>query len=153
MLIKLREKVRSLYYSLILGRENPKRIAKGISIGVFVSVSPLLGIHTILCVVLALIFRASKTAAVLGSLICNPITIPFIFFIDYEVGIYVCKIFKMNYSHMILADFKNFKILEQGLQIFIPVLIGSIFLGLILAIISYYYSKKYFTKIFNEQKS
>ena len=153
MILKFREKVKSLYYSLILGRENPERIARGIAIGVFVAMSPFLGIHTVLCILFAIVLRGSKTAAVLGSLFCNPISLPLIFFIDYEAGLFVLKAFKMNYSHMILSDFKDFKILQQGLELFVPIVVGSIFLGTIFSIISYYFSKKYFTKIFNEKNS
>ncbi len=152
MLRKSINKVKSYYYQLILARENPKRIAKGIAIGVLIAFSPLLGIHTILCIALALIFRASKSAAILGSFLCNPITFPFILFIDYEVGILICKIFKMNYTHYIISDFKNFHILEQGLELLVPMLIGSVIVGIIAAIPSYIFSKYYFTKIFNGQK-
>jgi uncharacterized protein (DUF2062 family) len=152
LLEKFIGKVRAYYYQLILGRENPTRIAKGIAIGVFTSFSPLIGIHTLLCIGFALIFRASKSAAILGSLICNPVTFPFMLFADYEVGILTCKIFNMNYTHYFLSDFKDLHLLEQGLEIFVPMLIGSVLIGAVAAAIGYIFSKYYFTKIFNEEK-
>ena len=153
MLRRLIAKVKGFYYQLILAREAPKRIASGIAIGVFIAWSPLLGIHTVLCILLAFIFRASKTASILGSLLCNPITIPFIFFIDYEVGILICNLLKINYSHMLLSDFKNVDLLKTGMEVFVPALIGSVILGIINAIPAYFLSKIYFTRIFNEQKN
>ncbi len=152
MLEKSRAKLKFLYYKLILDRESPARIARGVAIGVFMSLSPLLGLHTIIIVILAFLFRGSKTAGILGSFICNPLTIPVILFVDYEVGIYVCKLFNMSYSQMLLSDFKHFDLLEQGLEIFIPAMIGSVILGAVLSVPAYYLSKKYFTRIFNDRK-
>jgi len=51
-------------------------------------------------------------------------------FVDYEIGIIVCRIFKMDYTHMILSDFKNINIIETGIEIFIPAIIGSVILGI-----------------------
>ncbi len=152
MLNRFIGKVKAYYYQLILSRENPQRIAKGFAVGVFVAFSPLIGIHTILCILFALIIRGSKLAAILGSFLCNPVTFPFILFADYEVGILICKLFKMNYNHYLLSDFKNFHILEQGLELLIPMILGSILIGLVAAIPGYFFSKTYFTRIFNEQK-
>ena len=153
MLRKLIAKFRGFYYQLILAREAPNRIASGIAIGVFIAWSPLLGIHTVLCILLAFVFKASKTASILGSLLCNPLTIPFILFIDYEVGILICNLLKINYTHMILSDFKNIDLLKTGMEVLVPALIGSFVLGIVNAVPAYFLSKIYFTKIFNEQKN
>jgi len=153
MLEKTRAKLKFLYYKLILERESPARIARGVAIGVFMSVSPLLGIHTVIIIILSYLLKGSKTAGILGSFLCNPITLPLILFIDYEVGIFICKIFSLDYSQMLLSDFKEFDLIDEGMEIFVPAMIGSLFVGILLALPSYYFSKKYFTRIFNERKN
>ena len=151
MLEKSRAKLKFLYYKLIIERESPARIARGVAIGVFMSVSPLIGLHTVIIIILAYLLKGSKTAAILGSFLCNPLTIPVILFIDYEVGLFVCKQFHLNYTQMLLSDFKDFHLLDQGLEIFIPAMVGSVIIGCVLSLISYRISKKYFTRIFNER--
>src|SRR3990170_1730378 len=49
-------------------RASPHEIALGCALGAFVSITPLLGVQTILAVVLALALRASVPAAIIGTL-------------------------------------------------------------------------------------
>ena len=150
--MKVFRKIRNYYYFLIKGRESPERIARGMAIGVFIAFSPFLGLHTLLCIFLSLIFNGSKTASLFGSfLFCNPISIPVIYFSEFEVGKYIMKIFKLEVDILTLSDFKHitFKaLIEIGKSVFIPVFIGSVVLGGIFAIIAYIFSKKYFQKVF-----
>ncbi len=149
--MKFVRKIKYYYYMLIKGRESPDRIARGFAIGVFVAFNPLLGIHTILCILLSLIFRASKTASILGSLICNPITIPIIYFSEYEIGKYCLKLIHYEVEVKTLADFQNLtleSLIEFGKSIAYPIVIGSIIFGVIFGIIAYIFSKNYFSRVF-----
>ena len=58
--------------------DSPHKIALGFSCGVFVSFSPLFGLHFIYAGVVALLVRGNLLAAFLGTLFGNPITFPFI---------------------------------------------------------------------------
>ena len=64
----------------------PAAIANGVAIGVAVSFSPFLGAHLILCGFLSWLFGANAIAAVLGSLIGNPWTFPFIWVMVFYTG-------------------------------------------------------------------
>lgn len=61
-------------------------IARGFTCGVCVGLTPLLGLHAILALVLCALVRGNYLAAVLGSLIFNPLTAVPILVIDYEIG-------------------------------------------------------------------
>jgi len=152
--MRIFRKVRQYYYLLIKGRESPERIARGFAIGVFIAFNPLLGFHTIMCIIFSMIFRASKTASILGSFVCNPLTIPVIFFSEYEVGEFFMRIFKFSVEKVSLSDFKELTlkaIIEFGKTIAYPICIGSIIFGFIFSIIAYIFSKKYFQKVFSEK--
>ena len=152
--MKYFRKIREYYYLLIKGRESPERIAKGFAIGVFIAFSPFLGFHTGLCVVLSLLLNGSKTASILSSLvICNPLTIPVIFFSEYEIGKTLMKFLKLEAGVIHLSDFNHLtlkSIVEFGKTIALPIFIGSIVVGVVFSIIAYFISKRYFQKIFNE---
>ena len=64
----------------------PHRIARGIFIGVFMSFTPLFGLHFVGTVTLAWIFRANILAGLLATFFGNPVTLPFIALGSVELG-------------------------------------------------------------------
>ncbi|MEO8530723.1 MAG: DUF2062 domain-containing protein [Deltaproteobacteria bacterium] len=58
--------------------DTPQRIARGVAAGVFLAFSPLYGLHFIVTFLAAFVIRANVLAAVLASLIGNPLTWPLI---------------------------------------------------------------------------
>ncbi len=71
-----------------LGRlgATPHSIAAGFACGVATGITPLLGLHIILGVLLAYIVRGDYLAVVVGTTIANPWTFPFICVANYELG-------------------------------------------------------------------
>ena len=57
---------------------DPHDVAFGKAIGVFVAMSPTIFFHTILAIALAVLFKASKPAAMIVALVSNPVTIVFL---------------------------------------------------------------------------
>lgn len=55
--------------------DSPHRIALSFGLGVFIAFSPLLGLHTVMALGVALAFRLSKAAIILGIYVNNPWTI------------------------------------------------------------------------------
>lgn len=76
------------YIAFRLSRINtsPHGIAAGFAAGAAASFTPLLGLHIILGCAIAFITRGSMIAAVLGTLVGNPVTFPFMFSATYWVG-------------------------------------------------------------------
>ncbi len=66
-----RDKFRSIFQV----KESPHRIALAFAIGVFMGISPLLGLHYIGGVLLAILFRLNKVVAIIGVSVNNPWTI------------------------------------------------------------------------------
>ena len=55
--------------------------------GVFVAFTPTIPFHTVLSIALAFAFRGSKPAALIGSWLSNPLTIPALYYGSYKVGV------------------------------------------------------------------
>lgn len=53
----------------------PARVAAAFGIGVFISFFPILGIHTVLALVVAILFRLNKVAILIGAWLNNPWTV------------------------------------------------------------------------------
>ena len=71
----------------LMGRvDRPERVAAALALGVGVGLSPFIGFHFILAVVLAWIFRLHKLDTVIGSFVGNPWTLPPIYAMGYRLG-------------------------------------------------------------------
>ena len=65
------------YYRFLRIRGAPEQIALGMALGVFIGMTPFLGFHTVIAVMLAAVFKWSKIAAGVGVFITNPSSISF----------------------------------------------------------------------------
>lgn len=54
--------------------DTPEKIARGISVGLFVTFSPFFGLHFLIAAMIALVVRANMVAAVLATFVGNPLT-------------------------------------------------------------------------------
>ena len=61
-------------------------LALGMALGIFTGMMPIMPFHMALAVTLALIFKASKVTAVLGSWINNPLDMYFLYSFNYRLG-------------------------------------------------------------------
>ena len=71
----------------LMGRaEAPERVAAAVALGVGVGLSPFIGFHFILAILLAVILRLNKLDTVLGSFAGNPWTLPPVYAMGYRLG-------------------------------------------------------------------
>jgi uncharacterized protein (DUF2062 family) len=135
-------------------RASPHEIALGCAIGAFASITPLLGAQTIIAVALTALVRANIPAAILGTFVGNPLSWPFIWASTYAVGLKIIGfegVFDPNaLGHNALQLWAAF--LENSPQLLdattallrpllLPMLAGSLPIGLFTAAIVYYISK------------
>lgn len=76
------------YLRLRLARisDQPHRVARGIACGVFVGCTPFFGLHLPLAATLAWVFRGNVVAALIGTAVSNPITIPVLAVLSLDLG-------------------------------------------------------------------
>ncbi len=123
------------YYKLKLARlpASPHAIAAGFACGSMVSFTPLLGLHFLLAIVFAYIIRGNYVAALLGTIVGNPITFPFIWGLIYKVGALVTSNKQKELNHEINIDM----IITQTYEIFLPMLLGGAILAIPVWLITY----------------
>ena len=107
--------------------------AKGLAIGVFSGCFPFFGFQTLMGVFFAKIAKGNIVLAAIGTWISNPFTYIPLYYFNYKVG----SIFLNNSPNKIIE--KNLVIddlWKQGSIFSLRLLIGSSFVGFILALIS-----------------
>jgi hypothetical protein len=67
-------------------QDDPRKIAGGMALGVFIAITPTIPFHMVGALALAALLRVSPVSAFLGIQICNPLTIPAIYLAAYKVG-------------------------------------------------------------------
>ena len=124
------------YYKLRLARlpDSNYAISSGFACGAMVSFTPLLGLHFVLAVIFAYLIRGNFLAALIGTVVGNPITFPFIWGLIYKTGTFVTNIKLEKINHEINFDM----IVNQTYEIFFPMLIGGIIIAPLVWIITYY---------------
>ena len=71
----------------LMGRaEAPERVAAAVALGVGVGLSPFMGFHFFIAILLAFLFRLNKFDAALGSFAGNPWTLPPVYAMGYRLG-------------------------------------------------------------------
>jgi uncharacterized protein (DUF2062 family) len=75
-----------IYQRFLKLRGEPHAIAMGLSLGFFVGLSPLMGLHSVIAVAAAAVFKWSKIAALIGVFVTNPLTAPLIYPLTYTLG-------------------------------------------------------------------
>ncbi|MEE9590354.1 MAG: DUF2062 domain-containing protein [Hyphomicrobiaceae bacterium] len=135
-------------------RASPHEVALGCAVGVFVSITPLLGAQMLIAALLAGLLRASAPAAVLGTFFGNPVSWPFIWASTYAVGLQMIRLdgvldagnFEQNIMLLWTALLERSPELLNATAallwpLLLPMLAGSLPLGLLTAAIFYYISR------------
>jgi uncharacterized protein (DUF2062 family) len=114
----------------------PHSIAAGAACGVAISFTPFMGFHLLGAFLLCLVVRGNYLAAVVGTLVGNPWTLPFILLASYQLG------------HALLggptAPIESFQNWTLGSffaklgAVFWPMAVGSLPLGLAAGLATYF---------------
>jgi uncharacterized protein len=82
----LRRLLRYHWLKFLRLQDDPRKIAGGMALGVFIAFTPTIPFHMVGAITLAALLRVSPVTAFLGIQICNPLTIPAIYLAAYKVG-------------------------------------------------------------------
>ena len=129
-----------LKYKLFRIKDFPESVAIGLAWGASISVTPLLGFHLIICYAATWLMRGNMIAATVGTIMGNPWTFPFFFYLDYKIGIFFYFHEMDNYEFKISFLIKNFE------NLFYPTLIGSIPLAILVWFFTFFSTKTVLSK-------
>ena len=82
----LRRLLRYHWLKFLRLQEDPRKLAWGMALGVFIGITPTVPFHTVAVLSLAALLRVSPVTGFIGIQIGNPLTIPAIYLASYKVG-------------------------------------------------------------------
>ena len=156
--LSVRPLVRFVKFRILHVDDSPKRIALGVSVGLFVAWSPLYGFHLLLSLILATALKANKLVAMLCVWISNAFTLIPIYYPNYLLGSMITGWFrhegdlsraeviefinKLFSPKSILMDIFTLHFWKDFVSFFLKIglelTIGGTIIGLALAIIAYF---------------
>lgn len=117
-------------------KDSPKKIAISFAVGVFIGMSPILGLHTVLGIAAAWIFRLNKFVTIIGVYVTNPWTIVPIYTFATWFGAKLLGVKKIIPA----IDWNNISfnyLLNEMSHLLLPFVFGTTLLGLLSAIAGY----------------
>ena len=134
------QKTKKTLLNLLLEYNSPRQLAFAVALGIYVGASPLWGLHTVLAVGLAFLFRLNKSAVILASyFISNPVFIPVLVFTGLQAGSLLL------YGHHASLSLPEIRTImkdpnwHQILNIYlVPYFVGAFIVGLVPTICSYW---------------
>lgn len=118
---------------LVRLRVEPDEIARGMALGLFVGMTPTFGVQMFLALLLAFVLRQNKIAALIGVWNTNPLTAPFIYGMEYEVGRVLLGLPHPDAT----LEFSLDAMRELGWLLASPLCLGSLVLGVPVALVGY----------------
>ncbi len=147
------------YYYLKFTRlqGDPQSLARGTAIGIFLGITPIIPLHTILVLLVTFITRTSTIAAMLATIIvCNPLTYVAQYYFSIVIGNAITP-YNLNWERMkavldVLLSKPGFSECMQslgslGLEAVIILVIGGTVLALPFTIASYFFSLRFFVTV------
>jgi len=160
------------YTSLRLKRlpGSPHSIALGFTFGVAAALTPLFGLHFLIGVFFAWLFRVSIIASLIGNFIGNPWTFPFICILNFNVGKFFYStndnidismkvlwnelylLWNFIYKLFIELNYSESLSFVNQLKLIPPMIIGSFFSIILIGIPCYFLSRFLITNYRNNIK-
>ena len=134
-------------------KDSASAIAVGVACGVFVSFTPLMGLHIALAVVLAWLLGGNIVASVIGTAVGNPLSFPFIWLLTYRGGSWAlgrgggreetASNFGAEVWRMISERSGGLgeALINIGENFIWPMMVGGVPLGLLAAFVAYWLTK------------
>jgi len=152
---RLRNRLRFIWRQVLKIRTTPHKVALGLAIGVFMACTPFLGVQTLLACAFAFMLRVSMPAAAIGTLVGNPLSWPANWSASYVFGALLLGL-DPTYATDHLSETANSlgatlmapspETLDAAVNklspIVVPMVLGSVLVGLIAAIFSYYPTRR-----------
>ncbi len=154
---------RYYYLRFIRLQGDPREIARGVALGVFIGITPTIPLHTIVILMLAIFCRASKIAGLLASyLVSNPITFFFQYYFSWRLGTWLTP-YELRWEQIhelmaIITGHSGFsetllEVSKLGWNAIVVMLVGGIILAVPFTIPSYFLSLFFYKKLRDKRQS
>lgn len=119
-------------------RGQPREIALGFALGLFVGMTPFIGLHTVIAVPLAALLKWNKISAAVAVWFTNAATAPFIYSFTYIVGARLAGVKKVFSWEDIESFSAVYRLILKTPEMIWAMVLGGVILGLPLAVAGYY---------------
>ncbi len=140
LLNRLQNLWRKAYERFLKIRGTPHEIAFGFAIGLFVGMSPTMGVQMPIAIFIAALLKCNKVSAAAGVWISNPFTAPVLYGMTYFIGAQLTGIQNSFHLSGDLDFHFLFEVLLNMPEILWALVIGGAITGVPIAIIGYYFS-------------
>jgi len=137
-------------------RGDPKSLAQGAALGMFIGISPTVPLHTIAIISLSILFRSSAIAAlIVATVVCNPLTLVPVYYLCWRIGDFILP-GRLTWSRIqeileILTHegfVESVKYISQlSIDAIAVMMTGGTLLAIIPTCATYYFSLHFFLKI------
>ena len=132
-----------LYYQFVRLNATPEEVSRGLALGVFIGMTPTSPFQMLLAVLLAVVLKENKVAAMLGTWVTPPLLSVPIYYFNFRVGRFFIpgpENFPKFGSDFSLGDqMKN--IANLGFEYLGTLLLGCFVVGIFSSILTYWISK------------
>lgn len=142
---------RYYYFRLVRLRGTPEAIARGLAVGAFAGMFPIMGFQIIFGVLLAILVRGNKIVAAAATWISNPLTYLPLFAFNFQIGQWLLRT-----NHLSFAQLENIRDLHQLLHVsggFLATLLsGCLLMGTLAATLSYVGGRRIIARLRKQYK-
>lgn len=127
-------KIRGKIQEAIAADSDERSLAAGFAVGVFFSFTPLVTLHMVLALLVALVFRFNKMTTIAGAWVNNPYTMPFVFYGCFRLGELILGI------RVTPPSFESYTletVLKAAVPYAAPLFLGTTIVGLAAAALGY----------------
>ena len=135
-----RHSLRTIYQRFIRIRGNPREIALGFALGLFIGFTPTMGGQILISIFLASLFKWNKITAAIGVQVTNPFTAPLIYGFTYVLGAKLIGLHRPVDFEFTFDWHGIVSMVDQAPRIFLALTIGGVIVGLPVAVIGYFAS-------------
>jgi uncharacterized protein (DUF2062 family) len=132
-IFRLREKLQVI----LALKENPHNVAASFGIGVFIGMSPLLGLHTILGLLVASVLKLNRLVTIVGVYVTNPWTIIPIYTFGTWIGMKLLGVDGIV-TNINWSDLSIHNVVSELEELLMPFIAGTLFIGAVSSIIGYF---------------
>jgi len=127
-------KIRERIHEAISADTDERSLAAGFAVGVFFSFTPLLSLHMVLALIVAVIFRFNKVTTLAGVWVNNPYTMPFVFYGCFRFGEWILG---MRIPPPSFESYTIESLLKAAVPYAAPLFLGTTVVGLAAAALGY----------------
>jgi len=132
-----KEKLKQQFKEIMALDSHPGHISAGFAVGVFISFTPPIpGMHTVLALIIAMIFRLNKVTCLTGTWVNTPITVVPALILSYKLGKWILGghgTSELNIRNLDWTSLKGVMIHHSK-----PLLLGCSIIGFVSAVAAYF---------------